>query len=134
VRKLDPVWATIASEAGLPKEAEAFLSGETIAEVEESASRLVKLLGERAEQEAVVSQATNPIAASLGMKAQRQAALVQALHGGTVQERDEAGGFAGKTTGFDGGARETIPERRDPEREHGDLLGQMASISRTFGG
>jgi hypothetical protein len=131
--QLDPVRATIAAEHGLTDEAARFLTGDTIEAIEASAVSLTKLLGERAEKEATVSKATDPISASLASKAQRQAALVQALHGQPAQARDERGRFTSAAGGFDGGAREAIPEKGDPAKEHDELISDMARVSATFG-
>jgi hypothetical protein len=130
----DPELArTIAADAGLPQAAASFLVGETVAEVEASASALAKLLAGRVEEEATIAQTADPITRSIEAKSRKHDGLLRALHGQPAQARDERGRFSGAAGGFDGGARESFPEKGDPEREHGHLLGQMASISRTFG-
>jgi hypothetical protein len=58
---------------------------------------------------------------------------MSALTGRQSQERDTQGRFA-VTGSFDGGARQSIPARGSPEREHGQLVGHLASLSRTFRG
>jgi hypothetical protein len=131
---VDPVRAAVAAEHGLDDRAASFLTGETVEAIDASAVALTKLLGERAEQGATASKAADPISTALGMKAQRQAALVQALHGQPTQERDQAGRFAGKTsTGFDGGARMPVAARRSPEAEHNEVVASLVGLRRTFG-
>lgn len=122
--------AIVAAEHGLDERAASFVSGETVEEMEASASALADLIGRRDDQVPDDASATDPITAGLRAKAERKAQL-RALFTGrsTPRQRDERGRYA--STGFDGGARRTV-RARDPEREHGELLGMMASISRTF--
>jgi hypothetical protein len=44
--------------------------------------------------------------------------------------RDQAGRF----TGFDGGARQSLPVPKSPEQAHGELIGQLAALRRIYGG
>ena len=131
---LDSLRAAVAAEHGLDDRAVSFLTGSTLAEVEESAARLVHLLGEH-EPEAPAAPA--PAAADLfsgaaARKAAQQQALLNALTGRQEQDRDERGRFA-SSGGFDGGARTPTRARRDPAREHGELVGRMAAVTRMFG-
>lgn len=104
--ELDQVRATIAREAGLDDRAAAFVQGDSVEAIEESAASLAKLLGERADREATISQASDPISASLRSRAERKAALVQALHGRPQDRaRDPQGRFVSASASFDGGAR-----------------------------
>jgi hypothetical protein len=77
---------------------------------------LTKLLADRAEREATVSQASDPIARSLEAKSRKHDGLLRALHGQPAQARDERGRFAG----FDGGVREPAPT---PGPSHDEWLG-----------
>jgi hypothetical protein len=52
------------------------------------------------------------------------------LRGRQPQPRDERGRF----TGFDGGARQPVPQSRPPEQEHGELLVKLARLSAIRGG
>jgi hypothetical protein len=122
----------VAAEYGLTPEAAKFLVGETLDEVEASAVALMQLIGRdegRDPDPAPAPQAHDPITAALAAKAQRKRALAAIFTGREPQRRDERGRF----TGFDGGARKPTPPRRDPEREHGQLIAHMATFSRTFG-
>jgi hypothetical protein len=120
----------IAAEHGLDREAAPWLRGETVAELEASAVALAKLLGERGEPDAAADVPADLFAGAAARKAQRQQAIRGALTG--RQPRDERGRFGAGS--FDGGAREPAPARRSPEAEHGQLIGQMAALSRTFRG
>jgi hypothetical protein len=120
---------TIAAEHGLDEQAAALLTGESVAELERSASALAQLLAERREQPESES-ARDFFAEARRAKDAKKRALVDALTGRASQPRDERGRF----TGFDGGARQPIPTRRPPEQEHDELVGKLMSLSRTFRG
>jgi hypothetical protein len=96
----------VADAHGLPEGSEAFLRGETVEQVEESAVEFMRLLEERREQEP--KPAPDFFAAAAAAKAERQRALVDVITGRGSQPRDERGRFAG-SSGFDGGAREPLP-------------------------
>jgi hypothetical protein len=119
----------VAAEYGLSPEAAKFLQGETLEEVEGSAATLVQLLGEHRDEQP--AQALDPITAGMRAKAERKAELHALFTGRTPQPRDDQGRFS--TSGFDGGARKPVPPPRDPEREHNEMVMQMAALSRTFG-
>jgi hypothetical protein len=119
--------ALVEFEHGLDADAALFLQGSTVEEVEASAAVLAKLLRKRDE----LDTPADLFAGAAARKAERQQALVDALTGRAPQRRDGRGRFAG---GFDGGARTPVQVSRAPEVEHGHLIGQMASISRTFRG
>src|SRR5262249_29423845 len=78
-------------------------------------------------------QQPDPLAEALrngpAVKAARQRALIQALHGRPQQPRDERGRFAG---GVDGGARRSVPPPA-PVQAHDRLGLEMAMVSKTFG-
>jgi hypothetical protein len=117
----------VADAHGLPEGSEAFLRGETVEQVEESAVEFMRLLEERREQE---PEPTDFFTAAAIAKAERKRALVNVFTGRAPQPRDERGRFAG---GFDGGARQPVPHT-SPEREHNELVSSLASMSRTFRG
>jgi hypothetical protein len=135
VNERDELKAVIAAQHGLDREASRLLQGTSIEELEQSAIALAKLLGKDAEPDPVADSPPDLFADAAEMKAARQAALASALTGPSQgRARDAQGRFAATGTGFDGGAREPMPARRSPEAEHGQLIGQMAAISRTFRG
>jgi hypothetical protein len=107
----DELRSLVAREHGLDDEAAGFLNGSTLAELEASAAALVKLLGQRHEEEPA-AEAPNPFAGAAIAKDARQRALLGALTGRSPQRRDERGRY----TSFDGGARQPIsrpPESHD---------------------
>jgi len=120
--------AVVAAEHGLAPEAAQFLTGETVEEMEASAVALAQLLGRGTDRIPHDAGAVDPISAGLRAKAEQKASLQALLTGRNQQPRDEQGRY----TGFDGGARRPVRRPRDPEREHGQLIAEMAAISRTF--
>lgn len=109
--ELDPeLRATIAAEAGLSAEATTFLTGETVEQVEESARELAKLIKAHESQESPAAPAADLFAGTGAAKAERQRALMGVLTGRPEQRRDEYGRFA-SGSGFDGGARGSLPAR-----------------------
>lgn len=115
----------VAARHGLDERAAGFLSGETVAAMEASARSLAELFAHRRDP-APEESLSDVIARSLSEKEQRKRALEQALHGPRRPERDAHGRF----TGFDGGARGSQPRPRDPERDHGELVGELASFAK----
>lgn len=108
----------VASEHDLPDGSAAFLAGDTLEQVEASATALKSLLQE------------HPGAAPGGLhttaataKADRQRALLNLFAGPAPapppQPRDERGRFTG---GFDGGARASVPP---PPETHDSWLGRV---------
>ena len=122
----------IATSRGLPPSAGSLLTGTTLAELEQCADELAQFVArdDVGDQEPEPETFQDVISASLAGRAQ-QAALIRALHGCAGPPRDAAGRFV--STGFDGGARTPFPIRQDPVREHGELIAQMASLSRMYG-
>jgi hypothetical protein len=131
--ELDELRREVAAVHGLPPAAASFIAGQTLEELEASAAKLAELIGAagaRPEQERA-----EPLADVFGNTARRkqeqQRALVEALHGRPQQPRDERGRFA--SSGFDGGARESVPHRRPPEREHDELIVSLSRLRRAYG-
>jgi hypothetical protein len=76
---------------------------------------------------------TDEISAARDHAQQQRALLVELLRGSTTPPQDELGELADvPSCGFDGGARTPVPAPRDPVRDHDLLVGQLASLSRTF--
>jgi hypothetical protein len=98
----------IAGEHGLDAEAAEFLVGTTVEELEQSATALAELVGERHEQEA-----PDFFAAAAAAKAERKRALVDLVTGRTQPQRDEQGRY----TGFDGGARQSLPAKPESHEQ-----------------
>jgi hypothetical protein len=99
----------VATERGLPEESATFLSGETLEQIEASASAFEKLLEveERRKREPMPSF----LVAAATAKHERKRSLENLLTR-RPQQRDEHGRFAGERTGtggFDGGARRGPP-------------------------
>jgi hypothetical protein len=104
----------VATEHGLPKGSAGFLSGETLEQIEESATAFENLLEQHRGQEST----TNVLDAVAAVKGARQRALVNLVTGRAPQQpRDERGRFA--SGGFDGGARPGLPPA--PE-SHDEML------------
>jgi hypothetical protein len=125
----------IAAEHGLDHEAARFLTGATLAELEQSASALARLLAERREEEPEPVPVPVPVqdffAAAAEAKARRKAELAAIFTGRAPEQPRDA---KGRWIGFDGGVRQPIPARRSPEEEHNQLVAQLAGLSRTFRG
>jgi hypothetical protein len=124
----------VAARRGLDQRAARFLAGETIEQLEESASLLATLIGERESEEPPSARGPDLLADAAEIKAAKKDALLAALTGKGSQARDDRGRFtASASSSFDGGARQPA-KTRHPEREHGKLIAQMAALSRTFRG
>lgn len=124
----DELRLDIARAHGLPDDATLFLTGTTIDTLEHQAATLAKII--RAGNDEQPAPATNPFTQGPAGKAARQRNLLAALHAPPPQERDERGRYT--SSGFDGGARQTVPAPRDPEADHNALLAQLAGIARMF--
>jgi hypothetical protein len=122
----------VAAEYGLEPEVATFLTGSTLDELDASAAELVTLLGKRREQEQP-SAGHGLFADAVAATARRKRELAALFCGRAPQPRDEHGRFARTGGGFDGGARQSAPERRPPDLEHNELLVRMAELSRAFG-
>lgn len=102
----------VAAEHGLDAQAAAFLSGTTLDELEASASKLAKLIGERESEEPPVARGFDLFASARAAKVDRQQKLAALFCGRLEQARDERGRFV--SSGFDGGAQQQ-PVRPEPE-------------------
>jgi len=92
------------------------LDGETLAEVDENAAALARLLERRRVEERTV-EPPGPFDDMAGARARRKAQLASIFTGGAVQARDPRGRFAG-TAAFHGGAREQpVPRRGETHDE-----------------
>jgi hypothetical protein len=134
VNEVDELRREIAARHGIPEAGVSFILGQTVEQLEASASRLAGLVAARDEQE---PEQTDPLTHALGLgsaaKAKRNAALVGLLHGPPQQPRDRLGRYTGKqSAGFDGGARPLVREA-DPERDHDQLIAEMALASKAYG-
>ena len=107
--ELDQVRSAIADQRGLGMTALPFIDGTTIEELESSADRLAELIAAhrgRSRPEPERDIFTEALAA----KTARKQELLAMFSGRSTerQPRDQAGRFA-RTSGFDGGARPTLP-------------------------
>jgi hypothetical protein len=123
----------VARQHGLDQEAARFLTGATLAELEQSASALAQLLAERGEEEPEPEPV--PVqyffTAAAEARRKRKAELAAIFTGRAPEQPRDA---KGRWIGFDGGARQPIPTGRSPEEEHNQLVAQLAGLSRTFRG
>jgi len=105
---------------GLPWTASKFLDGDTVKELEASATRLADVLGKRQEE----AGPTDIIATARAATAQRKHELNLLFSGRTpAQPRDEEGRFATRpASDFSGGARTPPPRRQTHERWLADAL------------
>jgi hypothetical protein len=129
--ELESLRAEIAAARGLSPHAVGFLDGTTLAEIEAQADELARVIGASgARHEPGAAAGADLFTIAAREKARRKASLAALFSGRTPQPRDESGRF----TGFDGGARQPLPVRSDPEREHGELVAQLVSLRRISGG
>jgi hypothetical protein len=114
---------------GLPWTATRFLDGSTVAELEQSATRLAQLLGKEREPERELGLFERATIAKL----ERKRALVDVLTG-RAQARDDQGRWAAKpaVTSFDSGAR--TPPPPPPKTHEQVLLEAMRSGESDVGG
>jgi hypothetical protein len=122
----------VASEHDLPEGSADFLTGDTLEQVEASATAFKSRLQERQGEQKPVP---GLFAAAATDKAERQRALVSLFTGGqaaTPQPRDEHGRFAAPGGGFDGGARPSVPP--EPESHESWLVRVLGSREADSGG
>jgi hypothetical protein len=120
---LDRLRGEVAALHGLPTQAVSFIQGDSLAEMEASATALAKLVGPPEQvpdgRDLVqIDPVAGLLSAGSSVKAQ-SARLLQAMHGRPVQPRDTQGRFRHR---LDGGARRTPPPR--PET-HAQTLGRL---------
>ena len=108
---LDELRHEIAAARGLGADAVPLLGGQTIEEIEARADALVTLVAAHG----------------------REPAREETVPGLRPQPRD-AGGRWERRASFDGGARETAPEKQSPEEEHNDFLLRALSDRRADAG
>ena len=125
---IDALRGEIAEQHGLDPRAATLLTGETIGKLEHSADELAKLVDAHSRQ--APGAEADPITEALASKAVSKRRLLATITGRHPQPRDQRGRFAG----FDGGARQPVPEPPDRVRDHDELVAQMARLRRTFGG
>jgi len=113
----DRLRGEVAAAQGLPANAASFIQGESVGELETSASKLAKLIDTQGVREQ--PRAVDPVAGLLtrgaSVKAQHSRQLLQSLHGIPTRPRDERGRFKGG--GMDGGARRSLPPSRPESHE-----------------
>jgi hypothetical protein len=129
--EVDELRAGLCAAYGLPEGSEGFLTGDTVDEVEASAARFADLVAAHREHAPVQDEdlLVHALTNAPELKAARQQALVEALHGRPQQPRDESGRFAA-SGGFDGGARQPLAHQRSPEQDHGETILQLAHLSK----
>jgi hypothetical protein len=125
VSDLDQLRAEAAAARGLDPAAARLLTGTTIAEVEESADELARLVGqhEQADADQPEQPGSDFFARAAADKQRRRSELLDALTGRPRPERDQRGRFA--SGGFDGGARQSLPAQ--PETHEQTLTRILAS-------
>jgi hypothetical protein len=121
----------IAGEYGLGDQAAALLTGSTVAELEQSAAALARLLSrnlQAADRREEPTPGMGFFAAAAAARDARKRELTELFTGRTSPSRDERGRWAKPATGFDGGARrEGLPVPKSPEQAHNELVAQASS-------
>jgi hypothetical protein len=131
---LDTLRLEVAVAHGLPESAAPFLVGSTVEEIEGSARELARFVATGETQEPEPPEAPLAHLFDPRARAERKQALAE-LFTRRPQPRDEQGRYASTDRGgFDGGARTPASQGRSPEAEHGQFVGQLAALSRTFRG
>jgi hypothetical protein len=128
----DDLRSAIALAHGLDQDAATFLTGETIEQLEQSATRLARLV-ETHHQESEPAPQVDPITAALQHKARHRQELTNAILGRSrPQQRDEHGRYTRGS--FDAGARSPLPEPTNPVVAHDQIVGRLAWLASTFRG
>jgi hypothetical protein len=120
----------VATQHELPLEAMKFLTGTTLAELDQSAATLAKLLGERRNEEPTT--APGPFTEMAAAKAARKQELAAIFTGRAPQPRDERGRFATVPGSFDGGARRQIAPL--PRETHAETLTRLLATGEANAG
>jgi hypothetical protein len=115
---LDALRQLAAAEHGLSAEAEAFLTGTSLAELDEGASLFAKLLGDRRMEQRAATR-PGPFTAMAAAKAGRKQELAAIFTGRVRQPRDTRRRFA---TDFSRGARQPVPP---PPETHNETLARL---------
>jgi hypothetical protein len=116
----------IATKHGLNARAARLLVGETIEQLEQSATALVDLLDARREEQENQQPALGLLEQAAIDKAERKRTLVNAL-GGFTQQRDQQGRYTRPAASFDGGARRSVPP---PPQTHEEWLADALADKR----
>jgi hypothetical protein len=114
-----------------PKKAASFLTGESLAELDESAERLARLL-ETSRHDEEPPAPVDPITAAIAGRQAQKRRLADLIIGRRPpqQPRDEHGRYAS----FDGGPRgQPIPTAPSPEQQHDQAILALARL-RALGG
>jgi hypothetical protein len=131
---LDAIKVAVAAQHGLDADAAGFLTGESVEEFEESASKLARLVeAHRLEQEP--APPGDAITAALAGKQQRKRELAAMFAGrpkAQQQPRDAHGRFARGS--FEGGVTRPLAPARDPITDHDRAVTALASLASTFRG
>jgi hypothetical protein len=133
--ELESLRYDIAASRGLDAGAAGFLTGTTLEEIEASADALARLIdasGEHRQKSAIAGP--DLFTGMVESKARQKRELAALFCGRARQPRDEAGRFAQRAAGFDGGARASLPIAKPPEQAHADLLGHLITASRVYRG
>jgi hypothetical protein len=133
--ELDTLRREVAVAHGLPEGAAPFLVGSTVQEIEGSARELARFVATGGTQEPEPPE--DPLAGLFDprVRAERKRRLTEVFTRSPSQPRDDQGRYASTDSGgFDGGARTPASQGRSPEAEHGQFVGQLAALSRTFRG
>ena len=120
----DELRRQVAQAHGLDPRAATFITGDTLDEVEASAAELAQLVDttpEPAPRRDVFTEA-------LTAKAQRQRQLAALFTERPARERDAQGRYTARASGFDGGARQSVPAPADPHADHDELVVQLARL------
>lgn len=119
---LDQLRAEAVQARGLDPAAAQFLTGTTLADVEQSADDLARLIRQREQADADEREqpASDLFTRAAADKQRRRSELLGALSGRPLPERDEQGRFA--TGGFDGGSRTPPPP---PAPSHDQTLSEL---------
>jgi hypothetical protein len=119
---LDQLRAEAAAARGLDPAAAQFLTGATLAEIEQAADDLARVIGQHEQADAgqSVQFGSDFFSRAAADKQRRRREFLGALTGRPRQERDEQGRFV--SGGFDGGARKSPPA---PMPTHDQTLGEL---------
>jgi hypothetical protein len=121
----------VAAEHGLDADAARLIAGSTLAELEECAASLATLFERHGRKAPPAAGAPDVFTATAAGKVQRQRALLDAISDRALRRPEKE---RRSRSGFDGGARQSVLARPEPERGHNELVTKLLSMSRTFRG